>query len=668
MTDLFSHIEARPPAIAAAVQAYAEAGHEERGAVYTRREVVDFILDLNGYTADVDLARRRLLEPSIGEGEFLTAVARRLLASYFDHGGTAAEAARDLAGAVCAVELHADSAAVARRRAVDVLVGEGIAEADATALVDGWVVEDDFLLAALGPGAGGDAAGAPFDHVVGNPPYVRQEAIPEALIAEYRRLYGTIYDRADLYVPFIERGLRLLAPGGRLTYICSDRWVKNKYGGPLRELVADGYRLRHYVDMTDVPAFEGDVIAYPAVFTIERPERPSENGPLRGSGPAREGTRRRNGQGGGGEGAPMEYATLIAERPEIDREGLRSLAAAMTTHPSAYAHGLTGFGSAGDGAPAAPHVGHTGDGDDGRVHPVVGAVSGKEPWLLNRPEELALLRRLERELPTLEEAGLRVGIGVATGADRVFIRPLDELDALGVEDERRLPLALAGNVATAGEGGATTFEWSGKAVLNPFEDDGSLADLDAYPRFAAYVRRHEGALRKRHVAKKSPARWYRTIDRIWPALTERPKLLIPDIKGGAAVAYDAGTAYPHHNLYYVVVDGARRGEEVSEAISTRAWDLRALQAVLRSSVAEFFVASYAVRMRGGFLRFQAQYLRRIRVPAWSDVPRPLRDRLSSAASADREACDAAAFELYGLTDTEGRLVREAIADGGSSGR
>ena len=33
-----------------------------------------------------------------------------------------------------------------------------------------------------------------------------------------------------------------------------------------------------------------------------------------------------------------------------------------------------------------------------------------------------------------------------------------------------------------------------------------------------------------------------------------------------------------------------------------------------SSVGQFFVESYGVRMRGGYLRFQAQYLRRIRVP------------------------------------------------------
>jgi hypothetical protein len=33
--------------------------------------------------------------------------------------------------------------------------------------------------------------------------------------------------------------------------------------------------------------------------------------------------------------------------------------------------------------------------------------------------------------------------------------------------------------------------------------------------------------------------------------------------------------------------------------------------LLSSCVALFFVWSYAVKMRGGYLRFQAQYLRRI---------------------------------------------------------
>ena len=44
--------------------------------------------------------------------------------------------------------------------------------------------------------------------------------------------------------------------------------------------------------------------------------------------------------------------------------------------------------------------------------------------MLEAPDQLSLVRRLEAEYPTLEEAGCKVGIGVATGADQVFIGPL----------------------------------------------------------------------------------------------------------------------------------------------------------------------------------------------------------------------------------------------------
>ncbi len=92
----------------------------------------------------------------------------------------------------------------------------------AATLSDRWLHHGDFLLAEL-PGT--------FDAVVGNPPYVRQELIPGVLLSEYRSRYATMYDRADLYIPFIERSLCSLVKRGALGFICADRWMKNRYGG-----------------------------------------------------------------------------------------------------------------------------------------------------------------------------------------------------------------------------------------------------------------------------------------------------------------------------------------------------------------------------------------------------------------------------------------------------
>lgn len=260
---------------------------------------------------------------------------------------------------------------------------------------------------------------------------------------------------------------------------------------------------------------------------------------------------------------------------------------------------------------------------------LVGVTAGSDPWILASSDQLALVRRLERDFLSIEEAGCKVGIGVATGADEAFI---GRFDALDVEDDRKLPLVMTRDISNG------TVAWRGYGVINPFEEGGGLVDLNAYPRLNRYLAARKAAIAGRHCARKSPASWYRTIDRITPGLTKRPKLLVPDIKGEAHVVYEEGHLYPHHNLYFITSDD---------------WDLRALQAVLLSAVARLFVATYSTRMRGGFLRFQAQYLRRIRVPKWADVAADTRHELIYAADAqDREACNRAAFKIYALSEEE----------------
>jgi hypothetical protein len=52
--------------------------------------------------------------------------------------------------------------------------------------------------------------------------------------------------------------------------VAADRWMKNRYGGPLRRFIADRFHLRYFVDMVDTDAFLTDVIAYPAIVVIGR--------------------------------------------------------------------------------------------------------------------------------------------------------------------------------------------------------------------------------------------------------------------------------------------------------------------------------------------------------------------------------------------------------------
>ena len=403
-----------------------ESGAEERGAVFTKPEVVEFILDLAGYTTDKALFECKILEPSVGQGDFLLPTLDRLLISYAGVcGRNWRDIVADLAGSLRAVELHSSSYEATKKLVKRRLRREGIAEKDATCLIESWLHHGDFLLHPFQE---------QFTHVVGNPPYVRQELIPDALIAEYRRRFSTIFDRADLYVPFFERSLSLLAPNGQLGFICSDRWMKNRYGGPLRGLVAERFHLKCYVDMVDTAAFQTDVIAYPAIVVISREKA-------------------------GG--------TRIARRPEIERDTLRAVANALTTRKRpAKCSG---------------------------VSEIPAVTKGTEPWALEDGDGLDLVRRLEASLPTLEEAGCKVGIGVATGADRVFIGPFDELD---VEPDRKLPLAMTRDIRTG------SVVWRGLGVINPFTEDGRLVELRKYPRLARHLEHHSQVIKARHIAKK----------------------------------------------------------------------------------------------------------------------------------------------------------------------
>ena len=102
-----------------------------------------------------------------------------------------------------------------------------------------------------------------------------------------------------------------------------------------------------------------------------------------------------------------------------------------------------------------------------------------QSWAFDEDGCMDAIRRMETNFPELETVGVRVGIGVATGADAIFIgRDLE------VEDSRKLPLATTRDIRSG------RVEWGGEWVLNPFESDGRLVDLAAYPRFAAYLGKH----------------------------------------------------------------------------------------------------------------------------------------------------------------------------------
>ena len=116
-----------------------------------------------------------------------------------------------------------------------------------------------------------------FDVVVGNPPYVRQEVLGPFKPYLAQR-YATWHGVADLYVYFYERGLELLAPGGKLSYIVTNKWLRAGYGEPLRRFFTERAEIEEILDFGHAPIFE-DADTFPCIIVAHpRPAVPDAAG------------------------------------------------------------------------------------------------------------------------------------------------------------------------------------------------------------------------------------------------------------------------------------------------------------------------------------------------------------------------------------------------------
>ncbi len=525
---------------------------EATGEVFTRPEVVAYMLDSVRHCGGVkSLAGLRVLEPSCGDGAFVLPLVEAWLAETPDFWSAASEAF------LCACDISADSIAKLREALKSRLAAAGCPSVRADALLSRWLVCDDFLLHDFGER---------FDVVIGNPPYIRFDDIPAAKQREYRARFSSFSERCDIYVPFFEKSLTLLADQGVFSFICTNRFTKSSYGKRLRRLIADRFHVALYLNMEHAQPFVEEVSAYPAIYVIDRKR-----------------------------GRETCSATVdAADSSTLRRVRMGSRKSELNVFPQWY--------------------------------------RGDAPWVSTDCREREAADRIATTFPTITDSaeGTAIGIGVASGADDVYVNAQRVAD---IEPNCLLPLVASEDI----HGGCVS--WNERYLLNPYDDDDDrrMRDLERYPHTAAYLDSHAQKLKARYCARKHPHDWYRTLDRVKYALLKSPKILIPDIQMGGNVALDEkGNYYPHHNVYW---------------ITSEKWNLKALCALMRSSFVTSQVRSVSVQMRGGSIRYQAQNLRNVHIPAWSSLRERDVERLVEA----YETNDAE--RLDGVVDA---IVRESV--------
>ena len=115
--------------------------------------------------------------------------------------------------------------------------------------------------------------GGGFDVVIGNPPYVRQESL-----SDFKAYFETHYEAfdgvADLFAYFMEKAVKLLAPGGRFSYIVSSSFLRTTYAEPLRQVLKKQAAVLRFVDFGGLPVFANAKDTYVCIPLLAKEPQP----------------------------------------------------------------------------------------------------------------------------------------------------------------------------------------------------------------------------------------------------------------------------------------------------------------------------------------------------------------------------------------------------------
>ena len=337
-----------------------------------------------------------------------------------------------------------------------------------------------------------------FDAVIGNPPYVRIQAMKEWAPVEvefYKERYvSASKGNYDIYVVFVEKGLSLLNERGRLGFILPHKFFNAKYGEALRGLLAQGRHLGEVVHFGDQQVF-ANATTYTCLLFLDK---------------------------GGNEGLRFVKAHDLGAW----RQGEPQL----------------------DGMVSADNV------TAGEWNFIVGKGAALFEKLSHIPVKLHhIADRMAQGIRT--SANEVYVLDVISEDDGLIHAKSTQLDRVVMIERDLVSAFLQGR-----EIKSYRILHSGKVVIIPYRMQGNQARLipepelkQQYPHTYAYLRENKQYLENRERGRMRGSNWYAYVYPKNIDVMATPKVLVPDIADNAAFAFDPSGVFAFTSGYGVTL-------------------------------------------------------------------------------------------------------------------
>ena len=217
---------------------------KQQGQYMTPDRIVSMILDTVGYKGK-NILSFHIMEPSFGDGAFLSEIVRRLISACEETGLDTNETAETLNRNVYGIEKDSELYQKAISRLHTICQEHQLPDIAWEHLLNG----DTLLLFEQFCGQ--------LDYVVGNPPFVRihnMEDIYKDILDKFQFTKGI----PDLYVIFYEIGLRMLKETGKLGFITPNSFMRNVSQKSFREYITVNRYISALFDFKNSRLFDAD--------------------------------------------------------------------------------------------------------------------------------------------------------------------------------------------------------------------------------------------------------------------------------------------------------------------------------------------------------------------------------------------------------------------------
>ena len=466
-----------------------------------------------------------------------------------------------------------------------------------------------------------------FDAVIGNPPYIRIQALREWAENDadhYKKIYQSASKgNFDIYVIFIEKGLSLLQPNGKLSFILPHKFFQADFASPVRSIIAGGSHLEAIVHFGAEQVFS-NATTYTCLLFLNK--------------------------------SPKEFLKFTAVK------SLTNIEQVLMSIDNNEPH--LDFQTAMLPAPYA-------DGSE---------------WHFSADNANAVLEKIKLQPLKLRDVTIKIFQGIATSADKIFV--LKIIKDLG---ETILCFSNSQNSEIEIEKGLVKPFLMGKDVhrYEPLEAKNYLIfpyifeqrnavllepkDLcKRFPLGWSYLLDHKKELSQREHGKYAGKYFYSFSRPQNMAEFEKPKILTPEISLGTNMSIDNFGFFYHTTKVYSFVFNPNQKERPEYWLG-----------LMNSKLLWFFIKSTGYTLRGGYFTFKTNYLNPFPIVTVDFSNRDSVSRhdrmvelvtqilglkkeqpstphektqVQRAIAATDAAIDRLVYELYGLSEEEIRII------------